>query len=130
MRSTIDYIFIQFYNNPSCNLNFPAFPFSLQAWSADLSPSSTTSFVDIGNGVTGPRVFVGAPAFPAAGSGWMGGEQFLAVLRQVPGLRLANLGGVMFWDGAYGALSGKMDGVYGRTGLGRTYMDLAKEALT
>ncbi len=48
---------------------------------------------------------------------------------QVPGLGLPNLGGAMFWDGAYGELSGRTDGVYGRSGLGRTYMDLAKDAL-
>jgi chitinase len=129
MQSSIDFIFIQFYNNPSCNLDSAAtFLSSLQAWSDDLSSSSSSSsaFVHAGNGVSGPRLFVGAPSFPAAGSGWVGGEEFARVLGGVVGLGLGNLGGVMLWDAAYGALSGGGDG---NGSYGRTYMGLAKDVL-
>jgi chitinase len=122
MQSSIDFIFIQFYNNPSCNLDSAAaFLSSLQAWSDDLSSSA---FVHAGNGVSSPRLFVGAPSFPAGGSGWVGGEEFARVLGGVVGLGLGNLGGVMLWDAAYGALGGGGHGSYGRT-----YMGLAKDVL-
>ena len=136
MRTAIDFIFIQFYNNPSCNLNSPGFLAALQDWSDDLSLSPTnntdnndpsSTFIDTYNGVNSPRLYVGAPAFPAAGSGWVGGEEFSSLVAQVKGLRLPNLGGVMFWDGAYGVLSKSQDGAYGRTGVGRSYMGLVKD---
>lgn len=88
--------------------------------------------MNTGNGVPSPRIFIGSPAFPAAGSGWTDGASFQAILEQVPALGLPNLGGVSFWDGAYGALSG-MEGEgpgFGTTGIkGKSYMDLAKEVL-
>lgn len=134
MRTSLDFIFVQFYNNPSCNLNSPGFLASLQAWSDDLtatnlSSSSGPGFLDIGNGVTSPRLYVGAPAFPAAGSGWVGGQEFSGLMEEVREAGLDNLGGVMFWDGAYGVLSAREDGVYGRTGWGRSYMELVKDVL-
>ncbi|KAF7512573.1 hypothetical protein GJ744_000834 [Endocarpon pusillum] len=134
MRTAIDFIFVQFYNNPSCNLNSPGFLATLQAWSDDLcatnlSSSYSSGFIDVGNGVTSPRIYVGAPAFPAAGSGWVGGQQFSELMEGVKEVGLGNLGGVMFWDGAYGVLSARDDGVYGRSGVGESYMGLVKDAL-
>lgn len=85
--------------------------------------------MDIGNGVSSPRLYVGAPAFPAAGSGWVGGEEFSVLVAEVKESALVNLGGVMFWDGAYGELSAREDGVFGRTGVGRSYMGLVKDVL-
>jgi hypothetical protein len=73
---------------------------------------------------------VGAPAFPAAGSGWVGGDAFADIVDAVANAGVGGrLGGFMFWDGAYGVLSGREDGVYGRTGVGRSYMQLVKEGL-
>lgn len=137
MRTSIDFVFVQFYNNPSCNLNSPGFLAALQAWSDDLSAtnlsssssSSSSGFIDIGNGVTSPRLYVGAPSFPAAGSGWVGGQQFSELMEEVKEAGVRNLGGVMFWDGAYGLLSAREDGVYGRSGVGKSYMGLVKVAL-
>lgn len=140
MQTNIDFIFVQFYNNPSCNLNNnnttsngAGFLTSLQSWSADVTPiqgsDGSSPFVDTMNGVPSPRVYVGAPAFPAAGSGWVEGEEFVRVLEGLRGLGLPNFGGVMLWDGAYGVLSARVDGVYGRTGVGRSYMRLVKDVL-
>lgn len=119
---------MQFYNNPVCNLNSPNFLASLQSWSNDLSANGRP-LIDTGNGVRSPRVYIGAPSFPAGGSGWVGGELFTTLLTSVRSLRLNNLGGVMFWDGAYGVLSAGTDGVFGRSGVGRSYMQLVKDVL-
>lgn len=134
MQTAIDFLFIQFYNNPACNLDSAGFLASLQAWSGDVArneSAATSSWVDTANGVSAPRVYVSAPSFPAAGSGWVAGEKFSRMVGRVRGVEgeLGNLGGVMFWDGAYGVLSARQDGVYGRTGVGRSYMRLVKEGL-
>lgn len=129
MQTAVDFVFVQFYNNPSCNLNSPGFLASLQAWSDDLSATGSPLFIDTGNGVTSPRLYVGAPSFPAAGSGWVGGELFVSLLGGARALGLKNLGGVMLWDGAYGSLSKEDDGMFGRSGVGRSYMQLAKDVL-
>lgn len=115
--------------------------------------------MDTGNGVVSPRVFVGALAFPFTGGGsgnsshsesaetspnstestsssseprsrgWIDGATYFELMQNVSTMNLPNLGGAMLWDGAYGVLSAETDGVEGRSGLGRTYMDLAKEGL-
>ena len=50
-------------------------------------------------------------------------------MEEVKEAGVGNLGGVMFWDGAYGVLSAREDGVYGRSGVGRSYMGLVKDVL-
>ena len=124
MQTLIDFTWVQFYNNPPCNLNSGAgFLSSLSAWSGDLT-ANDTGFVNIGNGVTSPRLYIGAPDFAAAGSGFVDEQTFRGILGSVVGL-IGNLGGVMFWDGAFGEESGSASGGPGN----ETYMQIVKDVL-
>jgi chitinase len=140
MQTQIDFVWPQFYNNPSCNLDSDGFIASLQAWAADLTGNQQSSFggintggfVDIGNGVTSPRLLIGAPAFANAGSGFIESvQQFEALLAQIKSANLGGpfdgpspLGGFMFWDGAYGEESRNTDGA------GAGYMQIVKDVLS
>jgi chitinase len=81
LQTHIDFVWPQFYNNPACDLNSNGFIPSLQAWASDLEGAqqsdfggfSMGGFVDIGNGVSSPRVFVGSLTFSNAGSGFVEG---------------------------------------------------------
>jgi chitinase len=138
LQTQIDFAWPQFYNNPACNLNSNGFIPSLQAWASDLEDNqqnnsrgfSMGGFVDIGNGVSSPRVLVGAPAFANAGSGFVEGPAFEEIVAQVKGANLGGpfneaspLGGFMFWDGAYGEESVNVDEV------GVSYMQIVKDIL-
>ena len=86
--------------------------------------------MDIGNGVSSPRVLVGSPAFSNAGSGFVEGPAFEEIVAQVKGANLGGpfneaspLGGFMFWDGAYGEESVNVDEV------GVSYMQIVKDIL-
>jgi len=81
--------------------------------------------VNIGNGVTAPRLFIGAPSFPGAGSGYANASEFQSVLESVSGSNFANFGGVMFWDGAFGEESAATDG----SSTNETFMKIVKEVL-
>lgn len=135
LRTLVDFVWVQFYNNPGCQLSSSAtssssstsdssgqsasrFFESLHAWSSDLSGSSSSSsasdaaFVDANNGVTGgPRLYVGAPSWPR-GVGSAGGYVDAETLVQLVGRAtkegggVGNLGGVMLWDGAQGEGNG------------------------
>ena len=136
----IDFLSVQFYNNPICNLDGPGFLTSLQTWSSDLTaltnlvsgsrvipprskrallPPTTTGFQSIANGITSPRLLIGAPAFrfphPASSpdiGGYVNVSTFKAIMEVVKGLALPNLAGVTYWDGAYQEESGQVvDGV-------------------
>ena len=130
MQTSIDFVWVQFYNNPACNLDSGAgFLDSLQAWSDDLS-NNTVGFVDAGNGVSSPRLLVGAPAFAAAGSGFVDRAEFRTTMQSVEEKGVGNLGGVMLWDGAYGEESGGA-GMNGGEGTDReTYMQIAKDVFS
>lgn len=138
MQTQIDFVWPQFYNNPSCNLDANNFIPSLQGWASDLLGNQQNSFggiptggfVDIGNGVSSPRLLVGAAAFANAGSGFVEGMQFEEIVAQVKNASLGGpfteaspLGGFMFWDGAYGEESPNADGV------GTSYMQIVKDLL-
>ncbi|KAI9805796.1 MAG: hypothetical protein M1825_000410 [Sarcosagium campestre] len=84
-----DYIFIQFYNNPACELAAPddGFPASFAAWTTDLADSDA-------------RLFVGALAWPAGGGGYVDPE---VLARQVARIRDSKaFGGISLWDGPEG----------------------------
>ena len=108
MQTSLDFVWVQFYNNPSCNLASGA-PFldSLSAWSEDLA-ASAAGFVNTGNGVSSPRLYMGVPAWPGAGSGYVDADGLQSLLQSVNGAH-ANFGGVMFWDGAFGEESAGTD---------------------
>lgn len=123
MQDSIDFVWTQFYNNPACNLNSgSAFLSALQSWSSDLSGgsgnSSASVFRDVGTGVTSPRLFIGAPAFAAAGSGYDDTATFQTILQSVNNQSIGNLEGLVLWDGAYGEESGAT---------GSSYMQIAKD---
>ncbi|KAL8941941.1 MAG: hypothetical protein Q9216_001969 [Gyalolechia sp. 2 TL-2023] len=89
---SMDFVFVQFYNNGDCNIGQPGFEASLKAWSQDLSATGK-----------GPKLFVGAPGCSAcAGSGYLDAGQMEGVLATAKGAGLNNLGGVMLWDGPEG----------------------------
>jgi chitinase len=124
----IDFFSVQFYNNPSCNLDAPnnGFLTSLQNWSSDLltlesliagsksrrarttSAQITSGFMAINNGITAPRLLIGTAAFPAAAAagGYVSVPTYINLLTQVKALGLPNLAGAMFWDGSYLQRSG------------------------
>ena len=118
----IDFFSVQFYNNPSCQLNAASDGFftSLQNWSDDLIAGATTPassrikraastpFVNINNGISSPRLLIGTPAFSRAGSGYVDVATYQAILERVKSMNLPNLAGAMFWDGAYQEVSAEM----------------------
>jgi chitinase len=106
-----DFVWVQFYNNPPCNIGTPGFNLSLQGWSQTLSSSKA-------------RLYLGAPAWPGADKtayANIGTAQGMeAVAKMAKGLGLGNFGGVMFWDGAEGMLNqdgGKDIIAWAKTGL-------------
>ncbi|KAL8830919.1 MAG: hypothetical protein Q9170_005521 [Blastenia crenularia] len=106
----MDFVFVQFYNNGDCNVGQPGFAASLKAWSQDLSANGK-----------GPKLFIGAPGCAAcAGSGYLDAGQVGGVLESAKGAGLANLGGVMLWDGPEGKAN-----VQG----GKDYLSVVKGAM-
>jgi chitinase len=107
-----DFVWVQFYNNPSCNIDTPGFRQSFQAWS-DLLASGTQ--------VRGPRLYIGAAGFEGAGSGYVKGSGLGTRVRTARGLYVENFGGVMLRDGSEAALNVDQHGV--------DYLEYAKTAL-
>ncbi|KIW30825.1 uncharacterized protein PV07_02519 [Cladophialophora immunda] len=168
LRNDIDFFSVQFYNNPSCQLDAgQGFIDSLRAWSEDLqgvsddTPSTqrmnkrsshgrsgggallrarqqnppTTAVADdnpfhnINNGITSPRLLLGTPAFPGAGTGYIDVARYKAILAQVRAMALPNLAGAMFWDGAYQEVSAQVvtDGGGGSQNV--TFAEVVREVL-
>ncbi|KAL3422518.1 Endochitinase A1 [Phlyctema vagabunda] len=111
-----DFVYVQFYNNPSCEIGSDGFDASLKQWSDALQASTLA---------TKPRLFVGAPSFSGAGSsaytaiGSAKGMQDVA--KEAKALGIPSLGGVMFWDGSEGLLNIED---------GKDIFDWSKEGLT
>ena len=106
MQSTLDFIFVQFYNNDGCDLRAgQAFLDSVLSWSSDLTQTTAGggSFVNIGNGVSSPRLYIGAPSFEEAGPhAYTDPSDFGPLIQSVRELGLENLGGGMLWNGEWG----------------------------
>ncbi|KAG0652566.1 Chitinase 3 [Hyphodiscus hymeniophilus] len=89
-----DFVWVQFYNNPSCQIGSAGFVASLQQWSTALLASELP---------VKPKLYFGAPAFsdagPVAYEAIGNAEGMQGVVESVVGLGLSNFGGVMFWDG-------------------------------
>lgn len=89
-----DFVFVQFYNNPACEIGSVNFTTSLKQWSMALEESTLSPK---------PRLYLGAPAWGAAGPGaysHIGSpEGMQGIAKYVEDMQLANFGGVMFWDG-------------------------------
>lgn len=106
-----DFVWVQFYNNPSCNLDSAGFEDSFAAWSANL----TSSYAG------GPRVYIGAMGFGGSGSGYVEGSGLSVPVSGARGLGTSNLGGMMVWDGSRALAN--MDQY------GQNYLEYAKAAL-
>ncbi|KAL8699024.1 MAG: hypothetical protein Q9201_006247 [Fulgogasparrea decipioides] len=107
---SMDFVFVQFYNNGDCNIGQPGFDASLKAWSQDLTAK--------GNG---PRLYVGAPGCTAcAGSGYLPGSQMASVIDSAKTAGIPNFGGVMLWDGPMGKAN--VEG-------GKDYLSVVKGAM-
>lgn len=93
---SIDFVFMQFYNNGVCNVGKGAtFLASFNQWSSVLSSNSTS--------VAGPKLYVGMPACPACGpNGYVDFPALPAFIKSVQGTNATNFGGVMLWDASMG----------------------------
>lgn len=114
MLRAADFVWVQFYNNPQCNLDGDGFLSSFNAWSEDLLGNSTSTDAR-------PRLFIGMPSWPGAGSGYVDGDQLQSTLEGVSLLNVPNLGGIMLWDGTNALLN--------KDGSGKDYIELAAAAL-
>lgn len=88
---TMDFVFVQFYNNAAanCNVNDPGFMESFKAWSADLSTNGA-----------GPKLYIGAPGCAnCAGAGYLEHAAMASAVQQAKAAGLPNFGGIMLWDG-------------------------------
>ena len=93
----MDFIFVQFYNNPSCNVGSAGFIDSLKAWSGDLG--------------SGPKLYVGMPGCSeCAGSGYLDTGSMASTLASAKSAGLSNLGGVSLWDGPMSLANGDYTG--------------------
>ena len=89
---TMDFVFVQFYNNAAanCNVNDPGFLESFKAWSADLSAKGA-----------GPKLYVGAPACAGcAGAGYLEPASMTSIVQKAKAAGISNFGGIMLWDGS------------------------------
>ncbi|KAH7651535.1 chitinase protein [Dioscorea alata] len=88
-----DYVWVQFYNNPSCDYSGGASNL-INSWNTWTSSVQATSF------------FVGLPAAPnAAGSGYVPPDQLISAV--LPSINTSNkYGGVMLWSRSYDLSSG------------------------
>lgn len=86
-----DFVFVQFYNNPSCDLGSAGFATSFAEWSDDLAAANNET-----------KVFIGAGASQSAGSGYVEGAALGHRISLARELYTENLGGVMLWDGVQG----------------------------
>ncbi|KAI3471187.1 hypothetical protein Pfo_027850 [Paulownia fortunei] len=94
-----DYVWVQFYNNPSCDYR-GGVPSLLAAWNV------WNSSLPAGN-----QLFLGLPASPSAGAGYIPPDvlinQILPEIRSSP-----NYGGVMLWDRYHDLQEGYSSTIY------------------
>lgn len=86
---TMDFIFVQFYNNPSCNVGGPGFVESFKAWSSDLSANGA-----------GPKLYIGVPGcVECAATGYLDAATMASTAASAKDAGISNFGGIMLWDG-------------------------------
>jgi chitinase len=86
-----DFVFVQFYNNPSCELSSAGFADSIAAWSDELYTANNQT-----------KLYIGVGASEATGSGYVDGAGLGHKVSLARQLYTSNLGGVMLWDGVEG----------------------------
>lgn len=107
---SMDFVFVQFYNNGDCNVGQPGFDASFKAWSQDLSAKGK-----------GPKLYIGAPGCTGcAASGYVDPGQVSSVMSAAKSAGVSNFGGVMLWDGPEAMVN--TDG-------GKDYLSIVKGAL-
>ncbi|MCJ1485502.1 hypothetical protein MMC06_005676 [Schaereria dolodes] len=89
---TMDFVWVQFYNNGNCNVGQAGFLSSFTSWAQSL-----------GNG---PRLYLGAMAKAVDGTGYLDVGTMQGVVKQAMGAGAANFGGVMLWDGSQAVMNG------------------------
>lgn len=125
----VDFIWVQFYNNPSCNLDqsaeyrpaptstrFSGFESAFGQWSNAFRHTAGTIYKR-----DPPRIYIGAAGFPGAGSGYLPGSELKGAVQAVKGTAV-NFGGIMLWDGTAARHNIDVDG--------KTYIQYAKGAVT
>ncbi|KAK5109341.1 hypothetical protein LTR62_007110 [Meristemomyces frigidus] len=112
LMAQADFVWVQFYNNPSCNLNSTGFASSFEQWSKLLNDSS---------GEKQPRLYVGSGAFEAAGSGYVPGSELRGTVGRTDSHVVGSMGGIMLWDGSAALKNVDVHG--------RNYLEYAKAAV-
>jgi chitinase len=107
-----DFVWVQFYDNPGCNVGTGTWLSSFGAWSNQLRSDS-----NIGT----PRLYTGAEAVDA-GSGYISGPDLVSNVSQAKAIpNLGNFGGVILWDGS--------EALANIDHTGRNYLEYAKAAV-
>ncbi|KAM3528506.1 hypothetical protein MY4038_005857 [Beauveria bassiana] len=80
----LDYVWVQFYNNGSCNIAQPGFNAAVKNWS---------------KGIGSAKLFIGGLASGADGDeGYVDADTFIKALKGVEAMNLSNYGGAMLWE--------------------------------
>ncbi|GAB7366170.1 hypothetical protein MBLNU230_g7731t1 [Neophaeotheca triangularis] len=98
-----DFVWVQFYDNPACELGSEGFQDSFDAWS-ELLANSTGFDSSASDGVE-PRLFVGVGAWEGAGTGYVEGAGLSSEISLARELYVENFGGILLWDGSEGVLN-------------------------
>jgi len=108
MLNLLDWVWPQFYGAPSCNIGTPGFTTSFSYWSSRLS---------------GPKLYIGSPAWAGGTSngGYEEPDVFAKTIKNAKSLTKSNFGGVMLWDGAYGHIT--------TNAKGKDYIAVSKKAV-
>jgi chitinase len=91
--SQFDYLWVQFYNNPSCSVNGPI---NYDAWVSNIAGTPSAN----------AKIFIGVPASPDAATGTSSGEQYYlepSALATLVGNYSANsaFGGIAMWSAGF-----------------------------
>lgn len=80
----LDFVWVQFYNNDSCNIGQSDFQSAVQNWSS---------------GIGNAQLFIGALASGADGDqGYVDSDTLLQNIQDVKNMNLPNYGGAMLWE--------------------------------
>ncbi|CAL5871604.1 uncharacterized protein PFLUO_LOCUS5857 [Penicillium psychrofluorescens] len=92
-NSKFDYLWVQFYNNPSCSITGVV---NYVDWVQNIANTSSAN----------AKIFLGVPASPLAATGTSSGAQYYVTLRDLTALvrrysRYNAFGGVMMWSAGF-----------------------------
>ena len=87
----MDFVWVQFFDNPPCNVGTPGFPTSFQTWSQALDAGTKPMFYMM--------AFAKDPGTGSA-AGYIDIGSLSDVIKNVTAQNVANFGGVALWDGS------------------------------